>query len=338
MTEIQKEGNLLQRQNLVSRTQGIRVVRPGALYKSIALNVITVLGAFAFSYTYRGYLNGTYSITIPFLTLTFFCACSALCAILIKSFGERSVTLIFEAIGCIAFFYDQPMNILMPVALLLIIFFFWGEITSRQEVKELMHLRFYRVAKLQLKKVVTGIVIMVVILWVPQWETKDSFIPQDTFRAFFDLSGGVTKNFYPDLNFTGTFHDLIDSFIRSQLKADEAFNKLNEAAQQTLINQKTEQVVSDINTKSGTSIQPQDEANQAFYELLIATIKQWRNMYGIWFVILWGVGIFFAIQSVGIFFQLVAILVAFIFYQLLIAFNVAHITGETRTKETIEFS
>lgn len=334
----QNTGNLLQRQNLLSRSPGIKVIHPRGLYNAIAVDVLAILTALASSYTFRQYLDNRIAAFAPLLALTLFAAISALSIFLIKSYRERLLVLAVQTVAFLTFFYDQGTSLLTAAALILFFFFLWGEIASRRELGSLIQVGFFRISKLQLKRVATGVVLVTLIFYLPAWATQSEPISPGTFRIFFDWAGGLTSSFYPGIKFTSSFEDLVTSLIHLQYKDDSQFQSLNPDVQDQLIKDRVTQFANQLKKTSGLTIDPAQAADQTLYQLLVASVHDWRNSYGIGFIIASALAFFFLIQGIGIVFQWFAIMVAFVFYQLLLAFNVIHIAGETRTRETIEFS
>ena len=308
------------------------------LYKAIALDAFAVLSAIFFSYAYRNFLDGSTGVRLPILALSVFCIFSVLSVLLIRSFRERLLIVFLETIGFFAFFYDVSLEVLLPTALLLFFFLLWGEIAARQEIAGLMHVGFFRVSKLQLRRVVTGLIVMTIVLYLPQWQNSDLLISRDTFRIFYDWAGGIVRSFNSDIDYTSSFENLATSIIRADLKNDPTFQNLSDADKNSLVDAKVNQISNELSQYTGVPIIPIESADQVLHKLLTNYIREWRNSYGLWFLTGAGIVLFLTIQGIGIIFQWLAIGMAFILYQLLLAFNVIHISGETRTRETIEFS
>jgi len=123
-----------------------------------------------------------------------------------------------------------------------------------------------------------------------------------------------------------------------QLQNQKDFNLLMPNEKEKLINESTLQ----LNEKISKILNEEKiDANEKFsaiiYKFLTKKINEFYNNFGIYFVVLWGIGLFLIFKFIASILRVVFNIVFFIIFNVLITLDIIKITGEPKVKETISF-
>lgn len=324
--------------NLITQVPATRVVRPRGFYKSIVFDALTVISAVGVSYLYRRYLGGTASTLLLMGGLALFSIFSALQIFVTKEFSRRSFVMVLQVIALVSFFWSWPIQTLGSLILLLLFFLAWGELKSRRELHNGLSIRFFKVVRPQFTKLTTAVVLMFLILYLPQWDTKNIFVSEKNFEYVFSWATGIVNNFYPELDFSSSVGNLMKSVTRLQVGGTSAFLNLPTNVREQVIDQGARQLLENVRKSVGFVLEEGQSTTEVFYGLALETLKGWHERFGGGFVAAWVVVAFLVIRGFGTLFYWAVSALAFLVYQLFLAMDILRVTGESRTHEVIEFS
>jgi len=313
---------------------------PAAFYKAIALDVLSVASALAVGYSYHEYLTAGMS---PFFALGAFLVFgmfSAIQSLLCRNAGRRLFVIMCEVAALASFFYvfyAAHWRFLLAAAASAFILFLWGYLGSRSEIKSSMDVRPFRMTKSAIGNVVTGMIVFMIVIYIPLWNQNSIFIPQKSFDALFDWGAGVVNSFYPTIPLSGSVGDFMNSVARVQLENTASFQDLSFENKNALVAQSATGIIDNISKNTGINIQQSDTISATMYKFIIKTLAGWENRFPTAFLIGWGIVLFFAARSVGIVFVWIDQLFFIIFYEALLMFRFMRIKEEPRMKEVLEY-
>ncbi|RJQ28442.1 hypothetical protein C4571_03665 [Candidatus Parcubacteria bacterium] len=326
------------KQNLIKQIPAERIIRPPGFYKSIVFDVCTVLSAAALGYVYSLYLQNKATPLVFGSVIAVFGIFSALQVFLTKNFARRFSILVLEAFVFIPFFFDYSFELLVAVVFFFLVFATLGEVASRRAMDNSLQVRFLAVARPVLTRLTTGIVLILILLYIPQWNPESIFLSENAFQGFFDSAAGGANKFYPEVMFSGSFKELAESLARLQLAGTSVFLSLSPASQEQVVRQTASQIIESVSKNLGVEVSGGESTSKIFYNLIIATLRGFHDRFGQWFLVGWAVAVFFVARGFGTIFYWAVGLCAFIVYELLLAIDFIRITGESRTHEVVEFT
>jgi hypothetical protein len=325
-------------QNLVRPIAVDRRELPRGFYRLISLDLITVLSALGVGYLYSLYLSGQNYFVLLISFLTIFLVASVFGLFLRKNASRRAIILVLEIGALLLPFYDRPYKIWSLAAIIIIIFFTWGEADSRRDIDNNIELRFIRCIRPFLEKATTAIVLAALVIYIPQWDAKNIFVSERVFGSVFDWASGLTGNFYPEFKLNSSVGALAESVARSQVENNPNLKLLSPGDKESAIQVAVPQIIDNFSRSFGTVLKTEQLVSDALYESFISLISKWREKFGNFFLIAWIISVFFLVRIFGVVYYLAVAALSFATYQILLALNVFSLVGETRTHETLEFS
>jgi hypothetical protein len=330
--------SLIPKQNLIKQIRPFAFARTGVFYKIAFLHLCVVGSALAFGYLYKQYLAGTPRFTLLICAATIFGVSSVFETVLVRSFKHRFYVILAETVALAAFFVHNDMRTVATMVAVILALLLWGEIGSRYEMSQSISIRFLKVARRQLNKAITALIFMAVLLYVPVLQTQDVLVSERTFSNFYGWLTGVLYNFFPELNLQSSVGEFVQGVLTLQTKEHPAFLNIPTAEQYQLIEKQAGEIVSDFQKKIGVPLAINEPLRGAAFQILTVTLKDWRTRFNPWFVTMWAIALFLAVEGVGLFFYWLVALVAYIIFELLLAFGAIRIVGESQVKELAEFS
>jgi hypothetical protein len=323
--------------NLIRQVNPESAARNPSFYKAIGLDVLTVASAAAVGFFYNWYLEGKADLATLILCLVVFAVFSALQLLLAKSFVRRFWILVLEVAAVLGFFYSYNLEFLAITGGAALVLLSWGEMRGRSALENGLEIKFFSAAGPVLRKLVTVLSFLLVVLYLPRLNQSSIFMSQDNFRSFFDFTNGVVSNFYPEINLNSSFGQLTESFARLELETNSTFRAMSPSDRAAAIQQVSSQVSNSLSKILGVAISPNEATSDVFYNFIVGTLNGWSEKFGVWFIFGWALTVFLIIRSFGVLFYWAASFMAFIVYQILLTSGVVHIIGEARTHEIAEF-
>lgn len=302
---------------------------------------MTVLSAFASSYSLKLFLENAAIIPLA-LSVSFLVIFSCFEIFLIKSLARRSFILVLETLALLSFFFGESLQLLFVIGSVIAVFLFWGEALSRSEARNSLEIGFFRTVKPLVKKTITALSFLIVLLYVPQWSKGENLISKGWFESAAVSSARIAGSFYPELNFHSNVRELSLSLAKYELKGNDLFKNMPPSMQKQTLEQVTGQIIGNAsayaNKYAGINLSGKESLGDVLYAVVDSTLENWRLSFGNWFLFAWAAALFLSIRSFGTLFWRAAAFLGFCAYELLIALNIFHIRGEAVTRETVEFS
>lgn len=331
--------NLIKNINLIDRKVSEETVfRPRGFYQSLVLDAFTVLSAGSVSYAYSRYLAGSGRLWTVLAAVGFFALFSAFEMLLRKQLWRRIFVLALEIVALLSFFYFLSTTLLSVVGVAAFLFLLWGDVVGHRELDNALEVRFFRATKPLLGKLITALVFMAIVLYLPQWSPEKSFFSEQTFRAFFQSVADVANRFYPEVQFNASFRDLAESIARLNLEQNADFRNLVPSARKEVLAKTTDEIAVSFGKTLGMDIEGGESPSAVFYRFLIGVLRGWQQSFGNAFMAAWAVAVFLIARGFGAIFRIIVSFIIFLVYHALLAVNVIHIVGESRMHEVVEYS
>ncbi len=315
-------------------------MRPHGFYQSLALDALTVFAAALTGYFYRGFTNDLSWWTFLYAVLGFFflAMCSVFQMLLLRNWERRVFILALEMAAIVGFFYTESWLSLLGIAAAGFLLFLWGEASSRRELKNDLEIRFFRTVRPQLSKLITGIVLMAILLYLPLWDAKKSFFSEETFGALFSWSAGLAQNFYPELTLDASVGEFARSVARLELSNQAEFSGLPSEVKEATLNQAEGLVLKSLEGTFKIALKKSDTMRHAAYGLVIDALAALQEKFRDTFLFIWAAAVFLFLRGFGVVTHVILSFSAAMLYQLFLGMNLIHIAGESRTQEVVEYS
>ena len=326
-----------QNQNLINPSKIDTSVRPQGFWRSIILDAVSVIAAALFGYSYYRYLTLGSSLWFVLAAMTFFGTAAVIQVFLAKKSGRRILVILLETIATLGWFwYDNPM-IMGITAGILLVMLVWGYVSARMLVKNSVEVPFFGASGNVLGKLTTGVLLFMILIYVPRIGGNALVVSRQGFGTFFDWTSGLVNNFYPGLTLNGTFGDFAQSFTKMELANNPSFQSLNTAQKNAAVTQTTQQLVVNFTASSSSPVATSTPTSDAFYSMLNGVLSAWQSQSSGWFDLGWVVILFIGLRALGVVFVWFAQFVSLIFYEILIASGFMKVMEETRTQETVSY-
>ncbi len=325
-------------QNLINQAKFAPIITGPGFYKSIALDVLSVLSAGFFGFSYYRYLENMMTVWWLLGARALWGTMSAFQVFLALTSARRTIILILESLAVLAFFYRADPTILFTTAVVVFVFTAWGYLASRNDLMNSVEIQFFRITSNVLGKVVTASLLFMIMAYVPQIGQGSLFVSLQNFRQFFDWSAGFINNLYPSVSLNGSFQAFAQGVAALELKNNPNFQAMSPQAQSSTISQAAAGIETSLmNASSDLTVAPTAPVRDAFYNFILGMLQGWKSQGASWFIIGWGVVLFFALRTLGIVFVWANQFLALILYEILLATGFMKITEATQTKEMIGY-
>ncbi len=343
----------LNAQNFVRQSGSVdlnsRPQKPQEFFKALALEILTIASAVAFSFTFWLYTLNQTSFLIAAGFFLVFSVLSALELFLVKSLPRRFLVIVLESLGLISAFLinGRPLLDLLIVFSVLTVFHIFGELIGRREERSYIEQRFFKVSRIKLSKLATAVTLFVVLLYLPSLnyqnlKLEEIIVTPKNFKVIYNWASGFFKNMAPDLNLNldSNVTDLAKSLAKSKLQNIPAYKDLNPTDQQNALDKAADEIINNFSSNFKTTVEADKPSSDFFYNLLIQTLYNWKaslekNGLGNWFLVGWLVLFFLIIRSIGAVFSFLAAGLTYVIIQLLLVTGFIKIKTESKTKESI---
>lgn len=310
---------------------------PPGFYKSLSLDfVIVVLSVFA-GVAFQKFLAGQIDFIWLLVVAGVFAGVSVLGSVLTKKLGRRTLVIIFESLGFILPFLGMPIDLLAISFAVMFILLFWGEYLSHEDADNSVEVRFFRLAKRPLSKMLSALTLVAVILSIPAWGQSKSFMSKASFDSIFGLTTGVVSGLYPEYKFGSNLDAFAKSIAEGQLNKDSQFVLLPAAIKNRVLDDASVKILDALSNASGIQLNPDETFASVAYDYLNKTLNDLKQKFGTNFTILWALAVFLLVRSTATLLGYLISLIAFVAYHALISFKVIRVATENKPREIIEF-
>jgi len=309
-------------------------------YVPLAFEALAVISALAFGYYYREFLNQNAGSLVVFIFFGIYLVFSGLLTFLSHHFLRRLGLAALESLAfSAAFFFNRPISTLFLVWAIVFISLLWGISRAREDIATNVKIKFFHGFRLHLNKLVTGLTLAVLILYLPQWNASSIFFSQSAVEKTFVPVSGLLGRLYPEINIspTSTVEGIAQSVALSKLERNEIFKNLSESARRAAVQEAVSSVLSSLQQSLGEGVNKNDSLATAVYKAIVSGLTGWKDRLGNGFIFVWAIIVFFLIRSLGAVTSWISLVLGYLVYQLLLAAKILRIGEEHRTIETLEF-
>ncbi|TSC60252.1 MAG: hypothetical protein LiPW15_130 [Parcubacteria group bacterium LiPW_15] len=313
------------------------ITAPKNLVKSIILDAVIVILAVVSGIFFASYLAGLKTLVWPLVSVGVFMAFSVLGTLLTNDLWHRLLVIVLASLGFLVSFLGAPLNLLGASLAVMIILLVWGEYLSREDAANSVEIRFFRVTKRPLSKMLTAIAIVAIILYVPTWNKKTIFISQSTFDSIYSWSSKFAQGLYPEYKLDSDLGTFARSVAKSQLERNMNFSLLPTAIKEKTLNDLGGQIVGNLSKFFGFTLDAKNTFGDAIYAFINKSLADLKGKFGATFITVWAIAVFLFVRGVATLFGYLVSFLSFLIYHALIAFQVIRVRTENKPHEIVEF-
>ncbi len=299
--------------------------------KIVILAAIGVIFSFFFGYFLKLFiLEGR-------LDFLFFCFLAALGFLIffllgvffVKTFWIISLIIFLQTLGFLAPFYDNLSKILGIGTLISFLIFLSGVYAGRLELENMLKIKFWRISKKTLPKVITGLALFgsIVYVGVVGSGEKEFFISPVVFEK-------IVK-FVPGIDFSLPVETLIKNLAVKQIEDNAQLKLLPESVKKELINQSTKEFEQKISDFVGIPLNPKLKASEVVYEIIVEKFNNLPENIRLFAPAAIAALIFLIIVCLSLPIRLITTVLAFLIYEICLALGFSAIMLEGRSREII---
>ena len=312
--------------------------RPTGFYKQLGLDAATIISALGFSFVYQKYIESIIPLPVIVIVAVIFATFSGLQVFMPQSMHRRIIVIIIEAIALVAFFVSTyGSKVFIFYIPLLLIFFIWGEISARQERKNSLRIRYFQTAQKQLSKVMTGLTLTVVMIFIPHLDVDKIFVPHGAYNAFFDIFANVTKRIYPEIDLKLSVGEVSKDIAELKLTGTDGFKELPLKEKETITARASVELLRQVNKSLEIEIKSTQPVSDLFLAVITATLEDWQARLGNVFLVGWGIIFFFIVRSLAVLVGWLGAFFGYLVFQFLQTVNFVHAVGENSMQEVVEY-
>jgi hypothetical protein len=326
-----------QNQNLINPSKLSTSSPVAGLWKSLGLDAAAVLLAALFGYLYYRYLTQGLSVWILLAALTLFGVASVMEAFLSKSAMRSLFVIILETVASLAFFWRDDLQILGLIALIMIAMLSWGHFSARSRMRNGIQIPFFGASGDILGKLTTGLLLFMILAYVPQISGNALVVSQQSFGTFFDWTSGFVNSFYPELSLNGSFGNFAQSVSQMELQSNPSFKSLNTAQQNVALQQATQEFTQTFLQGATAPVASSSPTSDAFYNVLNGVLGAWASQSSGWFDVGWVTVLFIGLRTLGVLFVWFAQFISLICYEMLLASGFMKVSQESYPRELLDY-
>jgi len=338
--------------DLISKKNGIYQ----SPFKVVPFLVLEIGSAFLMSFYLRQLLTNAGSSGLPaqaglpagqagggliwFLVgLGLFIIFSFLSALFINGLLWSSLAAGLSVIASLAVFYDYFSTVLIVFSIFIFLIFVWGISKLRSELEDTLKIKFFRLVKVFLSKIVLGLAIMISLFGYFLLPTGGGFpVSLENFQSFvLKPNEGLIGIFVPNFKFQTSIQTVLAGLLEPQLaKQVPNYKNLPASAKEIILESAIRQQLLDGLEKAlGTKIDSQEPVGKVIYDSLAIKFSQLDETAKNWITIGIFVLLFFTIQFIFIPIKWLLSFLLFLIYLFLLAINFVSIRLESRSKEVL---
>lgn len=312
-----------------------------SLVKIIILAIIGIIFSFFFGYFLKlfiienrwDFFISSFSFALGFLTIFF------LNVFFIKNFSRSALIIFLESLAFLSVFYDWLSPKIIGAAFLSFLILLWGDYAGKEELKNMLKIKFWRVGKKVLPKAITALALFssFASITVASVGGEKFFISQQTFdkivSPIFEMK--LLKNFFPEFDFSLPVGELINNLARNQVEQHPQAKLLPESAKQQLISQSAKELEEKISDFVGKPINLKSTFSEAIYDAMVYKFIQLpaevKN------IIPFGVAAIIFLTIIGFILPIrwLVSFLAFLIYEICLALGFSNLALESRSREII---
>jgi hypothetical protein len=313
------------------------ITAPRRMVKSVVLDAVIVALAAVSGIFFASYLSGQADFVMPLVAIGAFMAFSVLGTLLTKNLAHRILVLALESLAFVLPFIGAPLELMGAGFAVMLVLLSWGEYFSREDAENSVEIRFFRIIKRPLGKLLTAVSIVGIIFYIPVWNKQTVFISRDTFDSIYEWSAKFAGRLYPEFRFDADLGTFAKSLAKGQLERVSNFSLLPVAIREKALNDLSDQIVGNLGKFFGFTLNSRDTFGDAMFAFANKSLGELKTKFGATFITLWAVAVFLFVRGLATFFGYFVSLLSFLIYHAFIAFEIIRVKTENKPHEIVEF-
>lgn len=301
-------------------------------------DILAVLLAAAIGYGSVLYFSGGANFTLFAIVAALFLIASFFSFLLSRERKRQGIVALLQILAFLGFFYTVRMPVLLSAFGILVVFYFLAQYGARSISENSLKFKLGPVARAYMKKIFIGFALAAIVLYLPQWNSGNIFVPQPQFQKWYDGFAAVSQRFYTGLDFTASAGTFAESIVRAQLANNSQFRELPASEQNQIVQKGVKELMANMSKNLGFALTPEMPLAESFYRYLLNLFTNFKKQFGDSFLAAWAVALFVIVWSVGTLLMWAVVIATYLFFEIFSAFNVVYISGESRTKEIVQIS
>jgi len=312
-----------------------------SIAKIIIMAIVSAVFSFLFGYFLKQFmLDGQSSFLLfSFLAALGFLSVFLLMTFFVKSAWRINLIIFLNVLVLTAPFYDRLSKNICLGLLVSFLFLIWANYNGRQELHNMLKIRFWRISKKTVPKAIAALAIFVSFVYVgfAGSETKGFFISQATFEKIVSpiAQSGLVQNFMPGIDLSLPTEKLIQNLAANQVEQNPQFKLLSELDKKQLINQSIGDLENEASGLAGAPIDLKAKASDELYKILAAKFGTLSPNVASAVPIVVAALIFLTIVGLSLPIRLVVSVLVFLVYEICLALGFSVIMMEGKSSEII---
>lgn len=307
-------------------------------WKLLAFEILAVLLAAAAGYLCLLYFSGGANLIVFAAVAALFLITSFFSFLFARGHRRRRIVAILQMLAFLAFFYAVKPTALLSALGVLIIAYFWATYGAYLILDNSLKFRLGLVARVYMKRLFIGFALAAILLYLPQWNSGNVFIPQPKFQKWYDGFASISQRFYTGADLKANVGVFAENIARTQLSTNSQFRSLPAKDQEQIVQKSARELIANTSKSLGISLGPEMPLAEAFYKYLVNFLTGLKTQFGDSFLAAWAVALFVIVLSIGTLMIWAVVVLTYLLFEFFAAFNIVHIAGEASTKEIVELS
>lgn len=208
---------------------------------------------------------------------------------------------------------------------------------GRKILENTLKIDFWSISKLVVPKGIIALTLLVSVFIPLHLQANRDVLPLSlaTFDKVLASSNVFVQRFYKDFDPSKSVEEIARTATEQQLAALPQAQDLKPRERELLIRRAMEDFYKQIFDYTGVAVNPRDPLSKAAYGILEQKFGALQDEAKLWIYILLGSIVFISIASIMMPIRIIVGLLAFFLYEVLLALGFAHVTLESRQKETL---
>ncbi len=320
-------------------TNGVSLDR--SMIKIVILALFGVVFSFASGFFLQVFMvsGGGNNLLLSSLTAIGFMAMFLLCVFFIKTGWMLDLAIFIQSLAFFALFYDRISIMVGIGAVLGFLIFISGIYAGRNELENALEIKFWKISKKVLPKVIAGIAIFVGVICASfiNMDSKEFFIPRDAFNAVVSpiTDSGLLEKIIPGFNLTGSTEEMVRSIAVREIENNPQLKLLPDSIKEELLGKAVQEVKNQTASMAGTQLNFQSKLSDTIYDFLAIKFYSLPENILNSTPILVAIFIFLTIISFVWPIRLIVAFVSLLLYETLLALGFGAIIFEGRSKENV---
>jgi hypothetical protein len=309
-----------------------------AFWKLVIFDTVSILLAAALGYGCLLYFSGGVNFILFASAAALFLVMSFFSHLFARERRHRMASACLQIFAFLVFFYSVEMPALLSALGILVVFYLFAQYSANSVFENSLKFKFGSVARAYMKKIFIGFALAAIVLYLPQWNSNNVFIPQPKFQQWYDGLASLSQKFYVGVDLTASVGTFAESIVGAQLSTNSQFRALPLAQQKDVLQKGVQELMINMSKSLGFKLTADMSLSESFYRYLVNLFASFKNQFGGSFLAVWAVVLFVIVWSTGTLLMWLVVLAGYLLFELFSAFNIVHMGGETRTKEIVELS